>query len=281
MNLRKKIIWAVVAVCVLVVFFNSFTIIPTGYTGVRVTFGQIDSRTVRNGFNWTIPFVQDIKKVNNKQQDITLYEQIWSETSERTALYFERVTITYQINPEKSSWIYANVSDYTNNLVSQGIVSSATKMSSKTVNSTDVTNRAIIEPIVQKNLQASLDSKYGADVVKINKIVIDNIDFEESYNKAIAEKQNAQLAYERQQIENKKAVEAAEAAALVKTTEAQANADARLIQAQAEAEANRLKDGSITSKILQDKFYDKWDGKLPAVVGSDKTILDISKIIEK
>lgn len=280
MSLKKKIIISVAAVCVAFIFLNCFTIIPTGHTGVRVTFGQIDSKTVPQGFNWTIPFVQEIKKVNNKQQDITLHGQIWSESSERTALFFENVTVTYQINPEKSSWIFANISDYTNNLVSQGIVSSAIKMSSKTIDSTDVTNRAIIEPIVQENLQASLDNKYGPQIVTINKVVIDNIDFEDDYNNAIAEKQKAQLDYERQQIENKKAMEAAEAAAKVKETEAKANAQAKLIQAEAEAKANKLKDDSITNKILQDKFYDKWDGKLPAVVGSDKNILDISKIIQ-
>ena len=50
---------------ILLVFSQSFAIITTGYTGVRITFGQIDTRTVQNGFNWKIPFVLSINQVNN------------------------------------------------------------------------------------------------------------------------------------------------------------------------------------------------------------------------
>ncbi len=133
--------------------------------------------------------------------------QIWSETSERTALYYDGITVTYQINPEMSAWIYANVSNYKENLVTQTLVASI-KTSSKSLTSTDATNRGIVEPLSMQ--KKALDEKYGEDVVIINKVVIANTDFEDSYNKAIAEKQTAQLAYEQQQIENQKKIEAAE-----------------------------------------------------------------------
>ena len=264
---------------ILLVFSQSFAIIPTGYTGVRITFGQIDNHTVQNGFNWKIPFVQSINQVNNKQQDITYTGQVWSETAERTALYYEGVTVTYTINPEKSSWIYANVSDYKKNLISDNLVASAIKSSSKELNSTDATNRGIIEPIAQEKIQEALDQKYGPDVVFINKVVIANTDFEESYNQAIADKQTTQLAYEKQQIENKRQIEAAEAEAQVKTTQAKAEADAAVIKAQGEADANKLLNDSITDKILRQQYYEKWNGQLPNVItgNSSDIIMDIGK----
>ncbi|RHP33094.1 hypothetical protein DWZ61_05305 [Clostridium sp. AF34-10BH] len=264
---------------ILLVFSQSFAIIPTGYTGVRITFGQIDNHTVQNGFNWKIPFVQSINQVNNKQQDITYTGQVWSETAERTVLYYEGITVTYTINPEKSAWIYANVSDYKKNLISDNLVASAIKSSSKELNSTDATNRGIIEPIAQEKIQEALDQKYGSDVVFINKVVIANTDFEESYNQAIADKQTAQLAYEKQQIENKRQIEAAEADAQVKTTQAKAEADAAVIKAQGEADANKLLNDSITDKILRQQYYEKWNGQLPNVITGDSSdiIMDIGK----
>lgn len=267
------------AVCI---FSQSFAIIPTGYTGVRITFGQIDNRTVQNGFNWKIPFVQKISQVNNKQQDIAYSGQVWSETSERTILYYEGVTVTYTINSEKSAWIYANISDYKKNLISDSLVASAIKSSSKELNSTDATNRGIIEPLAQEKIQEALNQKYGDEVVFINKVVIANTDFEESYNQAIADKQTAQLAYEKQQIENKRQIEAAEAEAKVKTTQAKAEADAAVIKAQGEADANKLLNDSITEKILKQQYYDKWDGKLPSVMNSDSSnlILDIGNVTD-
>lgn len=264
---------------ILLVFSQSFAIIPTGYTGVRITFGQIDNGTVQNGFNWKIPFVQSINQVNNKQQDISYTGQVWSETAERTVLYYEGITVTYTINPEKSAWIYANVSDYKKNLISDNLVASAIKSSSKELNSTDATNRGIIEPIAQEKIQEALDQKYGSDVVFINKVVIANTDFEESYNQAIADKQTAQLAYEKQQIENKRQIEAAEADAQVKTTQAKAEADAAVIKAQGEADANKLLNDSITDKILRQQYYEKWNGQLPNVITGDSSdiIMDIGK----
>lgn len=277
--------YAVGAVAGLAIFIlaNSIVVIPTGYTGVRTTFGQVDEVTVQNGFNWKIPFVQKIKKINNKQQDIVFEGQIWSETSERTALYYDQVTVTYQINPEKSAWIYANVSNYEDNLVTQSIVASAIKTSSKTLSSEDATNRGLIEPLALSNIQSALDEKYGESVVNINKVVISDADFEDSYNQAIAQKQTTQLAYEQQQIENQKKIEAAEADAKVKTTNAQAEADAAVIKAQGEADANKLLNDSLTSKILQEMYLEKWDGALPKVTLSDGngTIVDIGNIIQE
>lgn len=267
---------------VICVLSQSFAIIPTGYTGVRITFGQIDNRTVQNGFNWKIPFVQKISQVNNKQQDIAYTGQVWSETSERTILYYEGVTVTYTINSEKSAWIYANISDYKKNLISDSLVASAIKSSSKELNSTDATNRGIIEPLAQEKIQEALNQKYGDEVVFINKVVIANTDFEESYNQAIADKQTAQLAYEKQQIENKRQIEAAEAEAKVKTTQAKAEADAAVIKAQGEADANKLLNDSITEKILKQQYYEKWNGQLPSVVNSDSSdlILDIGNVTD-
>lgn len=275
--------FAVAALIGLILFGlgNSLVIIPTGYTGVKSTFGQIDEATVQNGANWKLPFVQKIEKVNNKQQDIVFEGQIWSETAERTALYYDGITVTYQINPKMSAWIYANVSNYEENLVNQTLVASAIKTSSKSLSSTDATNRGIIEPLSMQNIQKALNEKYGENVVIINKVVIASADFEDSYNQAIAEKQTAQLAYEQQQIENQKKIEAAEADAKVKTTQAQAEADAAVIKAQGEADANELLNDSLTEKILQQMYLEKWDGALPKVSLSDGTdaIVDIGNLI--
>lgn len=253
----------------------SFTIIPTGYTGVRSTFGQIDSSTMQAGFNWKMPFVQSVATVNNKQQDIKFDEgKIWSETSSRTAIYYEGITVTYQISSDKSAWIYANVSDYENNMVSQSLVSSGIKSASKTLSDTDATNRSIVEPLVLKHVQGSLNEKYGEGVVTVNKVVISNADFDESYTNAVAAKQAAQLAAEKQAIENDKNVAAAEAEAKVKRTQAQAEADALKIRSDAEAEANKKISSSLNSNILQEKYIEKWNGELPdTMAGESATML--------
>lgn len=241
----------------------SFNIIPTGYTGVRTTFGQVDKVTLHNGFNWKIPFIQSIETVNNKQQDIVFNDdEIWSETKDRTAIYYKGVTVTYQINPEKSSWIYANISNYKDNLVARSLVSSAIKASSKDLSDVDATNRSIIEPKSLNAIQSSLDDKYGKDVIYINKVTINNADFEESYNKAIADKQKAQLAAEQQEIENNRAI-----------AKAKADAEVAVKEAQGKADANDILKKSLSDEVLKNKYIEKWNGQMPNVVSDDSNVL--------
>lgn len=292
-KIKRMIITLVVVLLLFITVTSSFKIIPTGYTGVRTTFKQVDNVVLQNGLNFKLPFVQKIITVNNKMQDMDFAGPIWSETSERTALYYANITVSYQINPEKSAWIYANVSGYKDNLISDSIVASAIKSSSKTLNSTEATNRSMIEPLTQEILQASLDSKYGENTVIIHKVVIGNTDFEDSYNQAIADKQKQQIAYEQQQIENQKAVEKAEADAKVaeinanaekqKTEiEAEAQANAIKIEAEAQAEANKMINDSVTANVIAYMQADKWDGAKPKVMLGDdsQVIVDTGNLSE-
>lgn len=190
---KFKIIGSIIAIVLILVFaITNITIIPTGYTGVKTSFGQVQETEIKSGqLNFTIPFVQSIAKVNNKQQDKKIESQIWGETNDKTPIYAADLTVTYQIQPEKSVWIYTNVTDI-KNLVSDALVASAVKSAMGELSPQDVTNRTKIEPLVQTKLAESLNQKYGEDVVFVNKVVINNMDFEDAYNTAIQEKSIAQ-----------------------------------------------------------------------------------------
>lgn len=278
---------AVLALFLLVTVLSSFTIIPSGYTGVRTTFGQIDNSVVPNGFALKIPYVQHIQKVNNKQQEITFKDTIWGESSERTVVYMADVVVTYRINPEYSAWLYANVTDYKQNALPQTLVASAMKASMVSLEAASVTNRSEIEPLAIQNLQDAIDRKYGGErVITIVNVSINNMDFEDSYNNAIAAKQVAQLEFERRQIENETAINVANAEAEQKRIAAQAEADKQVIAAQAEAsailavadaqaDANRKLANSLTDSLIEYEKIKAWDGQLPTVTGGSGTLVGI------
>ena len=142
----------------------------------------------------------------------------------------------------------------------------------------DATNRGVIEPVAKECLQEALDEKYGENVVTINRVTIEDANFEDAYNQAIAERQTAQIAYEKQQIENKQAIEKAEADATVKKTEAQAEADAKIITAESEAKANQLLEESLTDSVLKQMYIEKWNGELPKVSSDSGVMIDIGNI---
>lgn len=232
--------------------FQSVTIVPTGYTGVKTSFGQIQEATIQSGkLNFTIPFVQSIHTVSNKQQDKHIEAQIWGEASDKTPVYAADVIVTYQVLPEKSAWLYANVSD-TKNLVGDELVASAIKSAMAELGPNEVTNRTKIEPLAQQKLAESLNQKYGEGAVFINKVVINNMDFEEAYNTAIQQKSIAQQNADKQ----------------VAITNAEAEAQKTSIAADAQAEANRKIAESLSDTLIEYQKIQKWDGKLPTVSGS-------------
>lgn len=265
------------------IFGASFKIVPTGYTGVRTMFGQVQEEPVRQGFNWKRPFVEGITLVNNKQQDMRIEGEIWGETSERTPVYAADIVVTYRLSEAKSAWIYANITKNADELIDNDIISSAVKSAMVELDADSVTNRGNIEPLVRDKLASSTSEKYGEGTVEVLKVIINQMDFEQSYNDAIAAKSIAQQTYERQKTENMAAVEKAEADKQVALAKAEAEAEAARIKAaadaevikitaEAEAKANELIAASITDAILQQKFYERWDGKLPTVMG-DSTLL--------
>ena len=252
--------------------FRSVTIVPTGYTGVKTSFGQIQEATIQSGkLNFTIPFVQSIHTVSNKQQDKHIEAQIWGEASDKTPVYAADVIVTYQVLPEKSAWLYANVSD-TKNLVGDELVASAIKSAMAELGPNEVTNRTKIEPLAQQKLAESLNQKHGEGAVFINKVVINNMDFEEAYNTAIQQKSIAQQNADKQKIENEAAIAKAEADKQVAITNAEAEAQKTSIAADAQAEANRKIAESLSDTLIEYQKIQKWDGKLPTVSGGSALV---------
>lgn len=260
------------------------TVIPAGSTGVRVTMGKIDSNLITAGPTFKLPFVQDIKIVNNKQQTYTFPDRVWGESSEQTVVYMENVSVSYQIMPEHSVWLYANVTDYQTNALPPSLMSSAMKAAMIELKTNEVTNRAKIEPIALSKLQEALNTKYnGNEVVHITSVNINNMDFEENYNQAIEQRQIAQLEYEKQQIAIKTQLEKAEADKQEREIKANAEAAEKEIQAEAEAkaikavadaqaEANKKLAQSLTKDLVDYQKIEKWDGKLPQVSNGDAIV---------
>lgn len=137
-------------------------------------------------------------------------------------------------------------------------------------------------------------AKLPSDSLTIINVNIDDMDFEDSYNQAIAQKQISQMNYEQQQIENERSVAAAQAEAEKKVIEANAEADKKRITAEADAEqariaaqaeadaiksvadaqaeANRKLAESVTDALIEYEKVKSWDGKLPKVTDGNSLI---------
>lgn len=274
--MKKKSIWksfgiTIAAVCIFGIVSSCVHIIPTGYTGVKTSFGNVSENELKTGIHFTVPLVQSIKEINNKQQDTVCTDKIWGETTDKTPVYAENVTITYSIASDKSVWLYCNVSNV-DRIVNNGIVASALKAAMAELGPEDVTNRGKIEPLAQQKLTEAFAEKYGDDAVTIHQVIIGNMDFEDEYNDAIQQKSIAQQTAARQKIENETAIAKAEADKTVAIKNAEAKAEKVRIEAEAQADANKKLADSISDTLIDYEKIEKWDGKLPTVTGGNAIV---------
>ena len=71
-DMKKIIIYGVIGLFLLITIVSSFQTIKSGEVGLKVRFGKIVSSQLNEGFNFKIPYIEDIVIVNIKVQKIEL-----------------------------------------------------------------------------------------------------------------------------------------------------------------------------------------------------------------
>ena len=124
--------------------------------------------------------------------------------------------------------------------------------------------------MVSDGLVEGLNEKLNTIGLYVTDVNIINFDFSDAFINAIEEKQIAQQQLLKAETEKQ-----------TRITNAQADAEAIRIKAEAEADANKTISESLSEIMLEYSKIEKWDGKLPAVVGNGATpFIDVTSTIE-
>lgn len=247
LNIPKIIVFSIIGLFVFITILSSFKTIKSGETGLKVRFGKIvDSSSLTEGINFKIPYVEKIVKVDIKVQK----EEINVESSTKDMQIINtNVAVNYRIKNDKATQLYKTVGkDY-----KEVVLSPAVKESIKTAiakyNSEEITTkRNEVSKSCLESIQSKVD-KYGIFIEDFN---LTDFSFSSEYTKAIEEKQVAQQKLEK----------------------AKLDAESKLVQAEATRKSNELLKKTLTDKLIQEKFIEKWDGKLPTTYAG-KDIMSI------
>lgn len=237
----------------------SFHTVNSGEIAVVKHLGKITG-TRDAGTNYDFWITNSYQKYDTKVQTVEINTAAYSSDAQPMDI---AMTLQYQIIPDK---VVEIATHYGTLDVLEGRLSSIVVEKSKSVLSSHkamniIANRAAISPEVEEASKNVVTEDYYVHIVAI---VITNIDFSDSFEKAVEDKMAAEQAKLKADYENEKEV-----------AKAEAEAKAIKIKAEAQAEANRILTQSLTDQVLESKFYDKWDGKLPQVMGESSAILDV------
>ncbi len=240
--------------------FGCFSTVKTGEIGIKTRFGKITNTYLSEGINFKLPF-EKIETVNIKVQKYENEETLETSTKDMQIVTGIKVVVNFQVEGGQAVELYRNVgSNYKETVLEPSIQETIKSIISKYTAEELVTKRSDVAIDIQNTLN-DRTHKYGINIVSIN---INNFDFSKTYNESIERKavaeQNALTA--QQELETTKA-----------------EAEKKKIEAQAEADANKIKEKSLTDKIIQQQFIEKWNGELPKVTNGNN-IFDISSLLK-
>lgn len=255
----KVIIFGIlIAIVILVIAVGSFAVVPAGNTGIKVRMGAVQEASLQEGLNFKVPFIEKIVLMDNRTQIATV---TGNSASKDLQTVDNSIAVNFRIDAETSASLYKNVGvTYKDTIIIPAIQESTKSVIAKYTAEELITKRTAVGDGIKNELISKL-STYGISIQNLN---IVDFSFSEEFDKAIEAKQTAQ----------QQALKAQEDLSRIEI-----EAKQKIVEAEGQAKANTAIAQSIDEKVLQQKFIDKWDGKLPTVMGSDGNILDISSIM--
>lgn len=261
----------VIAIVVLIVGLNSFTVVEAGHTGVVVTLGKVNEGVLQEGIHFKLPFVQKIVEIDNRIVKLTVATEAFSKDLQSVST---QLAVNYRVDRDKSYSIYKNIgANYEQVLLEPAVNEVLKAITSRYTAEESVTNRKMISDGLIEGLNEKLNES-GLFITDVNII---NFDFSDAFVNAIEEKQIAQQQLLKAETDKQTALTNATAEADAMAAKAKGEAEAMRIKADAEAEANKTISESLSDILLEYSKIEKWDGKLPLYVGNGATpMIDVT-----
>ena len=262
---RGRIVAAALVVVIALIFaISCFSFVPTGHTGVVTLFGKVEDYTLDSGVHFKNPFARVIKMDNRIQKESVELSCFSSDIQEVEVVF----TLNYQISKEYAMNIYKTIGkNYFDTAVSP-IITESVKTVAARYTAEDLINK---RNELAMTIETDMKEKLLAFNIELVSTSIEDMDFTDAFTNAVEEKQVAAQNKLKAETEAAQRVVEAEAEAQIRRVTAEAEAYEILQRAEAEAQANQKLAESITDRLIEYRYYEVWDGKLPQMVMGEST----------
>jgi regulator of protease activity HflC (stomatin/prohibitin superfamily) len=264
----KTIYTVLIFVCLGVILWGAFAIIPAGHRGVVLWWGSVEKRIMAEGMNFKVPLAENVIKVDVRVQPHP-FKEIDAASKEYQMVKLSGM-MNFHIDPAYVNELYQKVGlDFADKVIDPAF--------------NDFVKEVVpIYPIGEilpkrEEIRQKAMRKLGDNLTRYHIIVDDiyfaNIRFTPDYERAIEAKQVAQ-----QQVETQKQVLAQrEIEAQQKVATAKGEAESIQVVAQGQAKANEALARSISPILVQYKSVEKWNGILPQVSGTATPFINLTR----
>lgn len=262
---RGRIVAAALVIIIALIFaISCFSFVPTGHTGVVTLFGKVEDYTLDSGVHFKNPFARVIKMDNRIQKESVELSCFSSDIQEVEVVF----TLNYQISKEYAMNIYKTIGkNYFDTAVSPIITESVKTVAARYTAEDLINKRNELAMAIETDMKEKL-LVFNIELVSTS---IEDMDFTDAFTNAVEEKQVAAQNKLKAETEAAQRVVEAEAEAQIRRVTAEAEAYEILQRAEAEAQANQKLAESITDRLIEYRYYEVWDGKLPQMVMGEST----------
>ena len=130
MNRVQKNLILIVAgiICAALLSLLCVVKVPTGHTGVVVTFGKVENHTLDSGIHFKAPW-QSIIKMDNRIQKETVALSAFSKDIQEVNMVY---TVNYQISKNEAMTIYSTIGkEYYTTVISPSVMEAVKTVSAK------------------------------------------------------------------------------------------------------------------------------------------------------
>lgn len=270
----------IVVLVVFIIFFSCCSVVDAGEVGIKFhkwstseqDYGGVEGTC--KGWVFYNPITTDVFTYPTFTQR-KQYETI--KVNAKDASLFEMdPTIAYRIDPGKACDIYTKyrvgVKELEDGYIRTCIYEAYRTCANQYTSDSLMGNRANFERDVRSRLEKSLMSEG---------FVVEEFTSKITPPQSLTAMIDAKNAAIQSALKAENQVKEAEANAKIKIAQARGEGDAMKIKADAEAYYNKTIAASLSQQIIMEDFIEKWDGKMPQIVGSGNMMFDVSKMIGK
>ncbi|MBI5137322.1 MAG: prohibitin family protein [Nitrospirae bacterium] len=238
-----------VAILLFLVYNFAFETVGAGERGVVFSkFGGVQKQVLGEGLHFKIPFIEDIIPVDVKVQKSQTRAEASSKDLQTVSSIF---AINYHVDPAQVHVVFQDVGvDFKSRIIDPAVQEAGKAVTAQYSAEELITKR----PGVRNDIKAILKDRLLDFHIVLDEFSIVAFEFSPEFDAAIESKQTAE----------QNALKASRDLERIKV-----EAEQKVTQAKAEAEAQRLQAQTITPNILTLRAIEKWDGKMPTVVGGD------------
>lgn len=264
-NKKNKDVYIAVQLTLLIVFLaimsKFFVIVNAGERGVMMQFGKVQEQLLGEGLHVIIPIVHTVQKLSIRVQK----QEISAEASSKDLQeVFTDVALNWHIIPEEANTIFQQIGDEkaaVDRIIAPAVEEVLKAVMAKYTAEEIITKRGE----VKAGVDDFLTSRLAAYHIAVDDISLVHVHFSERFSDAVEAKQIAEQEAKKGEFLALKAVKEAEA---------------KVNLAKGEAEVQRLLRDNLTAELLERQAIEKWNGKLPLIVGDgSKNILDVRKLL--